>query len=211
MKEGLKEFFCGLLAGGRPGDRLCHALAGGQFPLPCFLCEAPYIPAGPRPWHNGSLLDHMARCMNAVAGNPLAVWMALTHDAGKLTTPKVLWPHHYGHELRGVLLAAVWAKSLDLSQEYLTCGCLAARLHMKAGRYALLRPGTRYGLLLEVENGTCADSFWKVVDADTRSAVSLRAREDWRRIRDFSGAGLSGERLRQQQIRLLAKLTEAAT
>ena len=55
--------------------------------------------------------------MDAVAGDGLAVWMALAHDAGKLTPPRVLWPHHYGREERGEVLARQWTARLHLPDD----------------------------------------------------------------------------------------------
>lgn len=189
-----------------PGTALAMAARQREKWLPCFLGEADTIPAGPRPYHTGSVLAHTARCMDAVAGDPLAVWMALAHDAGKLTTPEALWPHHYGHESRGKRLALVWARQLGLPEEYGQAGVLAARLHMKGGRYALLRPGKKFDLLREVAASGFFPSFWKVVDADTKSSVSEVASRDWRRIRELPPQGENEEKRRQQAIALLKTL-----
>ncbi len=197
----MDERFARLLNERAPGTALRNALKQDVGPWPCFLQEAERVPAGPPPYHAGSLLDHLARCMDAVAGDTLAVWMALVHDAGKLTTPKSLWPHHYGHEARGVLLATAWAVFLNMPESFARCGCMAARLHMKAGRYARLRPGTKVDLLLEVEVSPCADAFWRLVDADTRANVSRQARADGDRVLTVPCDGLRGEALRQRQIR----------
>ena len=40
--------------------------------------------------------------MDRCAGHPLAVWMGLCHDLGKVRTEEAILPHHYGHELKGV-------------------------------------------------------------------------------------------------------------
>lgn len=172
MKTTVNPLFLRLLCAAQPGDLLRGLLLAGQGPRLSFLADAPRIPAGPLPHHAGSVLDHLARCMNAVAGNPPAVWMALAHDAGKLTTPAALWPHHYGHELRGVRLAAVWAAQLHLPPLWRQAGCMTARLHMKAGRYTELRAATRYDLLREVAAGPCASAFWQVVER-TRAKQSV--------------------------------------
>lgn len=195
--------FLRLLQADSPGGLLrCHLNTGRSPRLP-FLNDAPRIPAGPPPYHSASVLDHLIRCMNAVAGNPLAVWMALAHDAGKLTTPAILWPHHYGHELRGPLLADVWARQLHMSDEWRQAGRTTARLHMKAGRYAELRPGTRYDLLREIAACPYASAFWQVVDADSRKAISERARADMEGLRALPLENLSEERARQLAIRCL--------
>lgn len=161
----------------RPGDELRDWKA----PLPVFFEYAGEISAGPFPYHRGSLLDHLARCMNETAGDPKAVWMAMAHDAGKLTTPRVLLPHHYGHEQRGETLAPIWARQLGLDDYYAEIGSLAARWHMRAGRYAILRPGKKLHLLKLFPPEGPGASFWKMVDADTRKPISALAIADWRK------------------------------
>lgn len=109
--------------------------------------------------------------MNEVAGDILAVWMAMVHDCGKLTTPRNLWPHHYGHESRGETLSAIWSDALGLDERYRAAGIMAAGLHMRASRYLLLRPGKKLKLLMEIWASPFAVSFLRVVDADSRSRL----------------------------------------
>lgn len=204
MNDTARAAMLRLLHGGAPGTALVAAARRREAWLPRFLADAENIPAGPVPYHTGSVLAHTARCMDAVAGDALAAWMALAHDAGKLTTPRAMWPHHYGHETRGERLVAVWARQLGLPPEYRQAGTLAARLHMKAGRYVALRPGKKFDLLHEVADSGFFPSFWKLVDADTRSAVSVTALRDWERISHLPyDRGEPDEKLRQQGISLL--------
>lgn len=170
--------FMQLLRSQRPGD----ALREWKGPLPLFFDTADSISAGPRPWHTGSVLNHLARCMNETAGDPLAVWMAFTHDAGKLTTPACLLPHHYGHEFRGEILAPIWAAQLGLDSAYAEAGRLAARWHMRASRYAVLRPGKKRQLLETFPPTGTGAPFWKMVDADCRYPVSELALADARNL-----------------------------
>lgn len=193
-----------ILQSGAPGAALASAVHQQESWLPCFLTLADRIPAGPIPYHTGSVLAHTARCMDAVAGDTLAVWMALVHDAGKLTTPATLWPHHYGHESRGKRLVPVWTQHLGLSDDYTRAGILSARLHMKAGRYHRLRPGKKFDLLHEVAASGFFVPFWKVVDADTKSSISESAKRDWQRICTIPYKYCFGEeRVRQQGIATL--------
>lgn len=84
-----------------------RVLAQGHCLLPWFEEHerAQHIPAGPRQWHANSVLGHSLRLMDELAGDAMAVWMALCHDIGKISTDPALLPHHYGHEARGVPLA----------------------------------------------------------------------------------------------------------
>lgn len=133
-----------ILSSPKPSQPLNEIWTEGELAsLPSYLQQADRVPAGPQPWHTGSVLEHMGHNMDAVAGDPLAVWMALTHDLGKLTTPENIWPHHYGHEERGVELAQDLGQAFGLAQNFIQAGKLAARLHMRAGRYPTLRVGKK--------------------------------------------------------------------
>lgn len=109
----------------------------------------------------------------------LAVWMALCHDLGKNTTPKELLPRHLGHEKRGEELAAKLGERLRLPRLYIKAGKLAARLHMKAGRYHLLRPGTKTDLLMAVHSAHLFIPFFFMSARDSHNVLlPLEARED---------------------------------
>lgn len=205
VREAGNNFWYAVLKQAKPGDALIKKLNEEPQSLPTLLALSDQIPAGPRPYHYHSLLKHLARCMNEVAGDPLAVWLAMAHDAGKTVTPPELWPHHYGHEESGAKIAGQWGLELQLPQLFVNGGILAARWHMRAGRYPILRPGKKCDLLVEVENSGCGPAFWKMVDADKGSNISLQAQEDWRLISSIEPQGLAPERLRQLRIALLTK------
>ncbi|MEG1610519.1 MAG: HD domain-containing protein, partial [Bilophila sp.] len=162
------------LAAPKPSRWLAVLAEGGCLaPWLCPLEKAADIPAGPVAYHSGSVLAHLMEMMDAVAGDPLRVWMALCHDLGKMDSPAAMLPHHYGHELRGAVIAEQLALRLGLPTRYRTAGALTSLLHMKAGIYATLRPGTRCDLLTQVHGAGLDEPFWAVVEAD--SGLSLRA------------------------------------
>lgn len=196
---GDRELLLSLLSAPTPGLLLKEALARGRLAKMPFLNLAPQIPAGPVPFHKGSVLGHLARCMDAVAGDPLAAWMALCHDAGKLTSPRHMWPHHYGHELRGAALAPVWAKALDLPAAYAEAGRMAALMHMRGPRYPVMRPGKRLSLLQAIFDNPYASQLLRVMDADSRSSISQLLISHWQQI-----SALGSDR--DSQLRLLASL-----
>lgn len=186
------------LRAARPGDSLPPLL---------FLDDADSIPAGPSAYHGTkSVREHIADCMNALAGDPLAVWMALAHDAGKLTTPRDMLPQHFGHEERGEFLVAVWAREARLPENWRRYGCMAARQHMKGGRYFELRPATRLDLLREVE--PCADAFWRLVDVDSGLSIRERAFADMEKLNALPVEGVSWQRRRQMAVEILGEKDE---
>lgn len=167
------------LAAPKP-SRWLGTLLQGHCLEPWFMpfAKAAAIPAGPAAYHSGSVLAHTLRIMDQVAGNPLSVWMALCHDIGKTITPFEQWPHHYGHEETGEALAEELAVRLGLSRRFRLAGSTASLLHMKAGMYPMLRPGTRCRLLLEVHKRDLDEAFWPVAEADSkRELQSLVQRE----------------------------------
>lgn len=165
-----------------PG-RFLHVLLLGRCLNPWFaeLEQAAHIPAGPPRWHGvDSTLDHTIRVMDRCAGDSMAAWMGLCHDLGKTLTPPEHWPHHYGHERLGEPLGRHLAQRLRLSTRHGKAASLACEEHMRAGRYAELRVGTRRDVVWRVERSGFSQPFWKLVDADSGrhiSPVALRDRD----------------------------------
>ena len=185
------------MAGHTPGDFL-YALSTANALYPWFspLEKGKDIPAGPPLYHNhNSVLDHTCAVMNTLAAIPLslderqiAVWMGLCHDLGKLTTLSKCLPRHIGHERRGERLARKLARLLRLPRRWEKAGCLAALLHMKAGQYASLRPGTKVDLLHTIAASRFATPFIALVVADSGN-ITLRDQME-RDMRTILGVSL---------------------
>lgn len=195
--------------------RFLEVLAAGDALAPWFaeLEAARHIPAGPARWHKNSVFGHSLRIMNLTAGNELAVWMAMCHDLGKISTDPQLLPHHYGHEQQGVPLVRALAGRLRLPALFGKAGALAAAEHMKAGIFRRLRPGTRRDLLWRVHQTGLSKAFWQLADADSQTAISVEAARQLRAIRNvrlpdaYRNKGpLSAQKLRDLQCQALAAL-----
>ncbi len=196
-------------------SRFLRALLEGECLSPWFeeLAPAADIPAGPAPWHDNSVLEHTLEVMDRCAGVPLAVWMALCHDLGKIRTEAALLPHHYGHERKGAELARTLGTRLRLPSKYTRAGVTGAVLHMKGGMYGSLRAGTRRDLVCQLNDARVFREFWILAGADggwnwepqasrdLAAARAVRLPEAWRN----KGAE-SGKRLRQLQCEALARL-----
>jgi tRNA nucleotidyltransferase (CCA-adding enzyme) len=187
------------------------------------LDAARTVPAGPAPYHDRDLLGHTTCVMNQLAGDPLRAWMGLAHDLGKATTDRELLPKHHGHELRGAFLAKELGERLRLPARFIKAGSLAARLHMNAGRYRILRPGNRVDLLHALHNAGLFEELFALVAAD-RHAVSgedygrtvlAAARADLETVlavrlppEDQNQGAASGRRLRELRCLALARREE---
>lgn len=207
------------MAAPRPGRFLALLDAAGCLD-PWFreLRRAGDIPAGPRAWHDKSVLGHTIEVMDRLAGNPLAVWMGLCHDLGKTTTAPETWPRHIGHDARGRDMARELGARLRLSGRYIRAGALACSLHMKAGRYLALRPGSRVDLLdrlhrerLFAETFALAgadhpDDAQQRLDAANRDLAAMLAVHLPQSLGNLGAA--SGEKLRLLRCQALAALVE---
>ncbi|MCL1889729.1 MAG: polynucleotide adenylyltransferase [Desulfovibrionaceae bacterium] len=175
------------LLGSRPGNFL-RVLGKGQALGHWFeeLAVAGMIPAGPPPYHDCDVLEHLARVMDRSALEArtrgldggiarLTVWMAFCHDLGKVNTAAEMLPHHYQHESRGKGAARSLARRLRLPSRLIRAGILAAGLHMKAGNYPKLRPGTRTDLLMEAYAPGLLQPLFLLAQADSGQTGLLEA------------------------------------
>lgn len=58
---------------------------------------------------------------------------ALVHDLGKGVTPIEMYPHHYGHDERGVEIVERFGQNLGIPNSWIECGKVACKEHMKGG------------------------------------------------------------------------------
>ncbi len=79
---------------------------------------------------------------------PLPVrYAALLHDLGKGATPAAEWPHHHGHEAKGVALVEAVSERLRAPADCRDLAVLAAREHGVIHGAAVLRPATLVTLI----------------------------------------------------------------
>ncbi len=181
------------LAGNRPA--LFFSLLAEADALSPWLQEleaARNVPAGPSVFHGGDsvfghTLDVMEKTLRAADLPPedrtLALWMALCHDLGKITTDPADLPRHVGHEKSGENAARILARRLRLPARWEKAGMLAARLHMKGGNYPALRPGTRVDLLHSLHAARLSEPFFAMAAADAGdSSIPGMARADLQRM-----------------------------
>ena len=179
------------------------------------LSRASSIPAGPPPHHHSSLLGHTAKVMNRLAdkgAEPLAVWAGLCHDLGKALTPEDVLPRHIGHEAAGEGPARELARRLKLSNKYMDAGILAAKFHMKAGRYPELRPGTRVDLLASLQARGLVRVLFLLAEADGHGDFLKNAQADLEAMlsvslpeKDRNQGEASGQKLRMLRAERLAR------
>ncbi len=196
------------------------AQAGALAPWFAEIERADHIPAGPAPYHTGSLLTHLQRVMDRLAGSPLAVWMGLCHDLGKADTDPSRWPKHHEHDKFGTPLAEAMARRLGLPERYIRAGRIAAALHMTAARYTMLRPGTRVDILVQLHDYGLLEEMFALVAADqpenaplaNAAELAIHARRDLQTMltvrlpqEERNLGPRSGQRLRELRSLALAE------
>jgi tRNA nucleotidyltransferase (CCA-adding enzyme) len=170
------------------------------------------IVAGPPEFHNKSVLGHTVELMDKTSGNPVTCFMAMCHDLGKILTKSDHLPAHHGHDKKGIKPAKELGTRLLLPNKYIKAGELAAALHMKAGMYDQLRPGTKVDLLIELHKNDLVKNMRDLCRADKNEDIMINAMADLNEIlkitlpeKDRNLGKKSGEKLRMLRAQKLKK------
>lgn len=162
-----------------------------------------------------------------LSDDPTVRFAALLHDLGKGITPPEEWPHHTGHEAKGVALVEGLCKRLNVPGAYRDLARLVAEYHLHYHRIKELRPGTILETLLALDafrRPQRFEAFLLACEADARGRPGYedRAMEQPRLFRRYFAAaaavdvpaivaqGLNGEALKsainEQRLRAISAL-----
>lgn len=86
-----------------------------------------YHPEGDSYNHTMIALDNAAK----ITKDEKIRFCALVHDLGKGRTPKQMYPHHYGHEEKGVEPLRELARRIGIPNDWKDCAITAIKEHMK--------------------------------------------------------------------------------
>jgi tRNA nucleotidyltransferase (CCA-adding enzyme) len=159
--------------------RDCGALAV-VFPELAALDGVPQPPQ----WHpeidTGVHTRQVLEVAAELSADTAVLFAALVHDLGKGLTPRVEWPHHFGHEEAGARLIEEMAGRLRIPNGHRELALLVARHHGRAHRVAEQRPGTVLELLETADAFRRPERFERFLlacEADARGrGPELRAR-----------------------------------
>ena len=91
----------------------------------------------PKEYHpEGDAYNHTMLVINLATTltEDIAIRFAcLVHDLGKGITPKTMYPHHYGHDEKGVSLVDSLGKRIGVPNLWISYGKTACKEHMKGG------------------------------------------------------------------------------
>lgn len=96
--------------------------------------------------HTMLALDKSAELTNEVEIR----FATLVHDLGKGVTPKEEYPHHYGHETKGIELVANLGNRIKAPTSWIKCGKTACREHMRGGLYYRMKPAKQVDFIERV-------------------------------------------------------------
>jgi len=105
---------------------------------------------------------------------------ALLHDLGKGITPQEEWPHHNGHEVKGVPLVDALCKRLNVPGGYRDLACMVAEYHLHYHCIKELRPGTILDTLQALDafrRPQRFEAFLLACEADARGRPGYENRE----------------------------------
>lgn len=106
-----------------------------------------YHPEGDSYVHTMQVLDLVAK----MTENEKIRFSALVHDLGKGITPKEEYPHHYGHDIKGVKLIGNLANRIKIPNTWRKCGKTACKEHMKGGIFNEMIPSKKVDFIERVD------------------------------------------------------------
>ena len=140
-----------------------------------------YHPEGDAYNHTMLVLDMAAdMTKNFEANRKLEIrFSALVHDLGKGATPKELYPHHYGHEERGVEMVQNLGNRIGAPNNWIKCGKTACREHMRGGIFYKMKPAKKVDFIERVDKTLLGlDGLQIVVICDKTSGGRESREED---------------------------------
>ncbi len=109
----------------------------------------------PKEYHpEGDAYNHTMICLDKSCEytSDLKIrFSVLVHDLGKGETPKEEYPHHYGHEERGVEIVKKFSNDLGVPNAWRKCGMVACQEHMRGGIFNRMKPSKKVDFIERVD------------------------------------------------------------
>lgn len=125
----------------------------------------------------GDAYNHTMIVLDSISKNTdkLEIRFAgLVHDLGKGITPKKEYPHHYGHDKKGVKLVKELGDRIGVPNTWIKCGKVSASEHMRGGIFSKMRPAKQVEFLEKVDRSCLGlDGLQLVVNADKGKRENL--------------------------------------
>lgn len=106
-----------------------------------------YHPEGDSYNHTLIALDNSAKLTKSTEIR----FCTLVHDLGKGRTPKEMYPHHYGHEERGIEPLKFLSKRIGIPTKWIKSAKTAILEHMKGGNFYIMTPAKKVSFIERVD------------------------------------------------------------
>ena len=115
---------------------------------------------------------------------------ALVHDLGKGTTKKELYPHHHGHDIRGVELTKKLGNRIGVPKKWIEFGMVAAREHMTGGIFGRMTPQKQVTFIERISKTAIGlEGLQLIVKADKEGRKGYQEPEEKKMHREFLKIG----------------------
>lgn len=102
---------------------------------------------------------------------------ALVHDLGKGLTPKEEYPHHYGHDIKGVDEVKKFGKRLRMPKSWIKSGVTSAAEHMKGGIFYRMTPNKQIDFLERISKTDLGLKGLEIVVESDKNCRGLEKRK----------------------------------
>ena len=133
-----------------------------------------YHPEGDSYNHTMIVVDKSTELTNDTAIR----FACLVHDLGKGVTPKEMYPHHHGHDEKGVKLVENLGNRINVPNLWKSYGKVASKEHMKGGIFYKMTPAKKVQFIERVAKTKIGlDGLQIVVIADKCSTRNIKEEE----------------------------------
>lgn len=170
-----------------------------------------YHPEGDSYNHTMLVVDKAATLTKDVAIR----FAALVHDLGKGVTPKSMYPHHYGHDEKGVEIVQQFGNKIGAPKKWISYGKVSSSQHMKGGIFNKMTPAKKVSFIERVSKSKLGLHGLQIVVISDRCSTRDTKLEniEFEQIGEECISTINGEYIKekygiQEGIKLAEKLHE---
>lgn len=170
-----------------------------------------YHPEGDSYNHTMLVVDKAATLTKDVAIR----FAALVHDLGKGVTPKSMYPHHYGHDEKGVEIVQQFGNKIGAPKKWISYGKVSSSQHMKGGIFSKMTPAKKVSFIERVSKSKLGLHGLQIIVISDRCSTRDTKLEniEFEQIGEECISTINGEYIKekygiQEGIKLAEKLHE---
>ena len=123
----------------------------------------------------------------------------LVHDLGKGVTPKEMYPHHYEHDIKGVAEVQHFGNRLKMPNDWIDCGKVSAKEHMKGGIFFKMTPAKQVDFIERVYKSKLGlKGLEIVVECDRNCRGNMKDKIDFAKIGEQIMTQINGSFIKEK-------------